>query len=76
MSVRHSNYLRVGEPPVATVDENQRYQNPVMLTTVIRRVKNEPYESRPVKPAFRKDFVLEHSRFGKQADSVEFVHYF
>ena len=73
MSVRHSYYPRVGKPPAATVDEKQHSLNPVMRTRVAHDSRNKPDESRPGRPTFREDFLLEHSRFGQQADSIEFA---
>ena len=72
MSVGHSNYRRVGKHPAATDDERQHSLNPVtMLTRVAHHSQNKPDESRPGRPTFREDFLLEHSRFSQQADSIE-----
>lgn len=76
MSVHHSNHRCVGKPPAATADERQRTRNPVMLDQVARHPQSEPDESYPVRPTFREDFLLEHSRFGRHTDSIEFLHYF
>ncbi len=74
MSIRHSNYRRVGKRPAVTVDERQRSLNPVkMLTRAARHSQNKPDESRTGRPTFREDFLLEHSRFVQQSDSIEFV---
>lgn len=69
MSVRDSNYRSVEERPTTTIDERQHSVNPVMLTPTARYAKNEP--RRTGKPSFREDFLLEHSRFGQQAESME-----
>ena len=71
MSVRHGNVnRRVGRRPAMTADERQHSLNPVMMPTrVAHHSQNKPDESRPSRPTFSEDFLLEHSRFGKNADS-------
>jgi hypothetical protein len=73
MSVRHSNHRRVRKPSAATVPERQRSLNPMMLTRAARHSKKEPDDSRTGRPTFLEDFLLEHSRFGQQSNSLEFV---
>ena len=34
---------------------------------------DKPDESRTGSPTFTEDFLLEHSRFGQQGDSIEFA---
>jgi len=72
MSVRHSNYRRVGKRQAVAADQRQHSLNPVMmLTRPARYSQKKPDESRTGRPAFREDFLLEHSRFDQQADSME-----
>lgn len=71
MSIRHSNYRRVEERPATTLDERQHPLKPVLLARAARHSRNKPDESRAV--TFIQDFSSEHSRFGQQADSIEFV---
>ncbi len=72
MSARHSNYLRLEKRQAVIADERQDSPNPVkILTRVTHHSQNKPDESRPGRPNFREDFLLEHSRFGQQADSIE-----
>jgi len=76
MSVRHTDYRYVGKATAVTVDERQRSLNPVTLTTMAHRSNNELDEPCPVTPTFNEDFLLEHSRVGKQANPSGFVSYF
>jgi hypothetical protein len=71
MSARHGNYRRVGKRPAVTADERQHSLNPVMRTQAVHDSKNKPDESWTGRPTFREDFLMEHSRFGQQADSIE-----
>jgi hypothetical protein len=71
MSIRHSNYRRVVESPATTVDERQHSLNSILLARAARHSQNKPDESRTDRPTFIEDFSLEHSRFGKQAVSME-----
>lgn len=73
MSLPNGNYRRVGKRPAATVDECQHSLDLVMRTRTARHSKNKPAKSRTGRPTFIDDFLLEHSRFGQQADSIEFV---
>ena len=69
MSIRHSNYRRVGKH---TADERQRSLNPVMmLGRAARDSRKKPDQSRTGKPTFREDFLLEHTRFGQQVYSLD-----
>jgi len=72
MSIRHGNYRRTSIRPAVTVDERQQSLNPVMMRTrTVRHSAKKTDESRPVKLTFIEDFLLEHTRFGGQADSAE-----
>ena len=73
MSFPNDNYRRVGKRPAATVDARQHSVNPVMRTRAAHYSKNKPDESRTGRPTFMEDFLLEHARFGQQADSKEFA---
>ena len=76
MSLPHSGDRYLGKAAAATVDERQRLLNSVTPTKAASHSQNGPEESHPVRPTFREDFLQEHSRFGKQAGSIEFVSYF
>ena len=66
--------FRCGEERLAsTVEERQHSLNPVVRTRATHSPKNKPDESRTGRPAFIEDFLQEHSRFGQQADSIEFA---
>ena len=71
MSIRHSNYRCVKERPATTVDERQHSLNSVLRAA--GHSQNKPDESRMGGPTFKEDFLLEHSGFGQQADSIEFA---
>jgi phage protein D len=73
MSIRHSNYRRVVERPARTVDERQHSLNSILLARAANHSQNKPDESRTGRPTFKEDFLLEHSGFGQQADSIEFA---
>ena len=73
MSEHHRNQRRVREALATAVVERTRSLNPGMSTRAARHSKKEPDDSCPRKPTFREDFLLEHSRFGQQADSTGFV---
>jgi hypothetical protein len=73
MSIRHSNYRRVVERPAATVDERQHPLNSIVLEPAARHLQDKPDELRTGRPTFIEDFSSEHSRFGRQADSIEFA---
>lgn len=74
MPVRSTNNCLVEErPATTTVDESQHSLNPVTRTRVTRLLQKNPDESRTGRPTFIEDFALEHSRFGHQADSIEFA---
>jgi hypothetical protein len=70
MSFPKDNSRRVGKPPAATVDERQSSLNPLVRIRAAHYSKNKPDESRTGRPAFAEDFLLEHSRFDQQADSI------
>ena len=71
MSIRHSNYRCVEERPATTVDERQHSLNSILLAQAAGHSQTKPDESRTGRPTFIEDFLLEHSRFGQQADSME-----
>lgn len=71
MSFPNDNYRRVGKPEAATVDERQHSLNSILLARAARRSQKEPNKPRTGRPTFGEDFLLEHSRFGQQADSTE-----
>jgi len=71
MSVRDTNYRSIEKRPTTTVDEKQHSANPGTLTRTAPNSENKASESRTDKPNFREDFLLEHTRFGQQADSIE-----
>jgi hypothetical protein len=68
MSVPHSNCRCVEQRPATSVSEKQSSRDPVKMFT---HSPNEPHESRTGRPTFTEDFLLEHTRFGQQADSIE-----
>lgn len=70
MSFPNDNYRCGEELPASTVDERQHSLNPVVRTRAAHYPKNKPDESRTGRPTFIEDFLLEHSRFGQQADSI------
>jgi len=70
MSIRHSNYRCVEERPATTVDERQHSLNSILLARDAGHSQTKPDESRAGRPTFIEDFLLEHSRFGQQADSI------
>jgi hypothetical protein len=72
MSIRHGKYRRASNRSAATADKRQQSLNPVMMRTRtgLHSAKKKD-ESRTVKPTFIEDFLLEHTRFGQQADSTE-----
>ncbi len=73
MSFPYDNYRREGKRPAATVDEKQNSLNSVFLAPAASHSQNKPGESRTGSPTFAEDFLMEHSRFGQQADSIEFA---
>jgi hypothetical protein len=73
MSIRQSNYRCVEEPPATTRDERQHSLDSILLARAAGHSQNKPDESRTGRPTFIEDFSLEHSHFGQQAYSTEFV---
>ena len=73
MSVRQNNYCCEENCPATTVDESQHLRNPVMRTRAAHYSQNNHDESRTGKPNFKEDFLLEHSCFDQQADSIVFA---
>ena len=73
MSVRHSNYRRAGKGPAVTADERQQSLKSILLARATRHSQNKPDKSRTGRPTFIEDFLLEHSRFDQQADSIVFA---
>ena len=73
MSIRHSNYRRVVKRPATTVDERPHSLNSILPARAANHSQNKPDESRTGRPTFKEDFLLEHSGFGQQADSIEFA---
>ena len=73
MSIPHSNYRCVEEGAATTVDERQHSLNSVLLARVAGHSQTKPDESRTGRPTFIEDFLLEHSPFGQQADSIGFA---
>ena len=76
MSIRHSNYLCVEEAPATTGDESQHSLNSILLARAAGDSQTKPDESRTGRPTFIEEFLLEHSHFGQQADSIKFVGFF
>jgi hypothetical protein len=76
MSVRHSNYHCVEDRPATTIDERQHSLNSILLPRAAGDSQTKPDESRTGRPTFIEEFLLEHSHFGQQADSIEFVGFF
>ena len=73
MSFPKDNYRCGEELPVSTVDEGQHSLNPVVRTRAAHYSKTTPDESRTGGPTFVEDFLLEHSHFDQQADSIVFA---
>jgi hypothetical protein len=71
MSFPNDSYRREGKHPAATIDEKQRSLNAKVLARAANCSQSKSDESRTGRPTFVEDFVLEHARFGQQADSRE-----
>jgi hypothetical protein len=76
MSFPNGNYRCREELPASTVNERQRSFNPVGRTRAVHYSTNKPDESQTGSPTFTEDFLLEHSRFSEQADSLVFASFF
>jgi hypothetical protein len=68
MNFPNGNYSYVEDHPATTVDERRHSLSPVVRTRAAHNSKSKPDESRTGKESFIEDFMLEHSRFGQQAD--------
>jgi hypothetical protein len=73
MSFPNDNQRCVEKRRAEAVDAKQGSLNSVLLAPAARHSQNTPIESRKGRPAFIEDFVLEHSRFDQQRDSIKFV---
>jgi len=72
MSVRNRNYRCGEERPASTDDEKQYSLDSIPLARAARHSQNKPDESRPGRPTFIEDFLLEHFSFRQPSrfDSV------
>ena len=73
MSICQSNYRCIEEGPATTVDEGKHSLNFTLLERGPGHSQTKPDELRTDTPTFIEDFLLEHSPFGQQADSIEFA---